>query len=125
MKKTVICTTCPSGCEMEAVYTDENDFKVTGNRCRRGEAYCKNECFDPKRMFTASVKIEGCKRAMMPVRTSEPVPKALIMKCAEELKGIVLKAPCSIHEIVLKNVAGSGADIITAMTLKQEVENDL
>ncbi len=125
MIKTVICTTCPSGCQMEAVYTDEKNFKVTGNRCKRGETYCKNECFDPKRMFTASVKIEGCDRAMMPVRTSKPVPKELIMKCAESLKGVVLKAPCGIHETVIENVAGSGADIITAMTLEREVKNDL
>lgn len=80
MKKTVICTTCPSGCEMEAVYTDENDFSVTGNRCKRGEAYCKNECFDPKRMFTASVKVEGGVRAMLPVRTREAVPRDKIME---------------------------------------------
>ena len=31
MKKTVICTTCPSGCEMEAIFENEKDLKVTGN----------------------------------------------------------------------------------------------
>ena len=118
MKKTVICTTCPSGCEMEATYTDENDFSVTGNRCKRGEAYCKNECFDPKRMFTASVKAEGGERAMLPVRTRTAVAKDKIMECAAAIHGLTVKAPVRMHDVIVSNVAGSGVDIIAAMTLE-------
>ena len=121
MKKTVICTTCPSGCEMEAVFTDESDLTVTGNRCPRGKAYCINECFNPKRTFTASVKIEGCKRAVMPVRSKEAVPKDKLMECIEEVHKIVLKAPVKSHDVIIENAAGTGIDIIAAMTLEQEV----
>lgn len=120
MKKTVICTTCPSGCEMEAIFTDETDLTVTGNRCPRGKAYCANECFDPKRMFTASVKIEGCTRAMMPVRSEAAVPKDKLMECAEAVHKITLTAPVESHEVIIKNVAGTGVDIVAAMTLSQE-----
>ena len=120
MKKTVICTTCPSGCEMEANFTNETDLTVTGNRCKRGEAYCFNECFDPKRTFTASVRIEGAGRAMMPVRSKEAVSKALLMKCAEEVHNVVLKAPVKSRDVVIKNIAGSGVDVIAATTLEQE-----
>ncbi len=121
MKKTVICTTCPSGCEMEAIFQDENDLKVTGNRCKRGEAYCRNECFNPKRTFTASVKIKGSRRAVMPVRTREAVPKDMIMKCAEEAHKVELIAPVKCHDVVLSNVAGTGVDLIASMTLNREV----
>lgn len=120
MKKTVICTTCPSGCEMEAIFENEKDLKVTGNRCKRGEAYCRSECFNPKRTFAASVKIEGSRRAVMPVRSKEPVPKELIMNCADEVHKIKLKAPVRCHDVILKNAAGSGVDIIASMTIDRE-----
>lgn len=119
MKKTIICTVCPSGCEMEATYTNENDLVVTGNRCGRGRAYCQSECFDPKRTFTASVIIEGAERAMLPVRSKEPVPKDDIMRCAEEIHKIVVKAPVENQEVILRNIAGTGVDIVATMTLKE------
>ena len=31
MKKMIICTVCPNGCEMEADYTNEQELQVSGN----------------------------------------------------------------------------------------------
>lgn len=121
MIKTVICTTCPSGCEMKAELGGENELKVTGNRCKRGEIYCRNEYFEPKRIFTASVKIEGCKRARLPVRSREAVPKDMLMRCAEEAGKTVVEAPVRSHDVVIHDIAGSGIDVIASMTLEREV----
>ena len=54
----------------------------------------------------------------MPVRTSEPVPKEKIKEVINQLKGLTVKAPVRREDVILRNVAGTGADIIA----KKDVE---
>ena len=120
MKKTIVCTVCPNGCEIEAEYTCREDIKITGNKCNRGIAYCTDECFDPRRTFTSSVRISGAGRRMLPVRTTEPVSKALLMRCAEEVHKITVNAPVKRNQIISPNFLDTGADLIAAMSLEEE-----
>lgn len=120
MKKTIICTVCPNGCEVVAEYTSRDDVKLSGNRCRRGIEYCINECFDPKRTFTSSVAINGATRRRMPVRTTAPISKALLFACAEELKKIALEAPVVCGQTVAANILGTGVDLVACMTLDKK-----
>ena len=118
--KTIICTTCPSGCEMTVKYSDRSDIVITGNRCKKGMHYAENECFDPKRTYTGSVKISGNKRAMLPVRSASPVPKDALKEISNVLKDIELSAPVGMHDVILKDVLGTGVDIVSSMTLDKE-----
>ena len=120
MKKTIICTVCPNGCEVIAEYTSKDDVKLEGNRCKRGVEYCINECFDPKRTFTSSVAISGANRRRMPVRTSAPIPKDMLFACAEELKKISLDAPVACGETVAADILGTGVDLVACMTLDKK-----
>ena len=120
MKKTIICTVCPNGCEVVAGYTSRDDVKLSGNRCRRGIEYCINECFDPKRTFTSSVAITGAARRRMPVRTTAPISKDLLFACAEELKKIALEAPVVCGQTVAANILGTGVDLVACMTLDKK-----
>ena len=119
MEKTIICTVCPNGCEVTATYTNENDITLSGNRCKRGVEYCKNECFDPKRTFTSSVKIKGAGRRMLPVRTTAPISKQILLECAEVVHNIEVCAPIKRGDVICKNVLGTDANIIAAMTLEE------
>jgi CxxC motif-containing protein len=120
MKKTIICTVCPNGCEVVAEYTSRDDVKLSGNRCKRGIEYCINECFDPKRTFTSSVAINGAARRRMPVRTTAPISKDLLFACAEELKKIALDAPVVCGQTVAANILGTGVDLVACMTLDKK-----
>ena len=120
MKKTIICTVCPNGCEVVAEYTSRDDVKLSGNRCKRGIEYCINECFDPKRTFTSSVAINGAARRRMPVRTTAPISKDLLFACAEELKKIALDAPVVCGQTVASNILGTGVDLVACMTLDKK-----
>jgi CxxC motif-containing protein len=119
MKKTVICTICPNGCEIEVDYTTREDATLTGNLCKRGVAYAINECFEPKRTFTSSVKISGTDRRVMPVRTTDPIAKELLMKAAEELKTISLEAPIECGTVIVDNFLGTDAKLVATMTLER------
>ncbi len=49
---------------------------------------------------------------MVSVKTKEDIPKGKIFECVKALKGITVKAPVHIGDVILKDVAGTGIDII-------------
>ena len=122
MKKTITCTVCPNGCLVEAEYTCLEDLKLTGYGCKRGITYCTDECIAPKRTFTASVKIDGASRRMLPVRSDIPIPKELLMKCADEVHSMKVNAPVEGHAVLKENILGTGANLTAAMTLEEEAK---
>ena len=86
--------------------------KITGNTCPRGDAYARKEVTNPTRIVTSTVKVEGGKVDMVSVKTKEDIPKGKIFECVKALKGITVKAPVHIGDVILKDVAGTGIDII-------------
>ena len=122
MKNTVTCTICPNGCEIEVNYTTKEDAVLTGYICKRGITYAIDECFEPKRTFTASVKISGADRRVLPVRTTGPIPKDLLMQAAEELKAINLQVPVKCGDVIVDNFLNTDVKLIAAMTLEGENE---
>ena len=118
MKKTVTCTVCPNGCEIEVNYTTKEDAVLTGHRCNRGITYALDECFEPKRTFTASVRIIGTDRRMLPVRTTAPIPKDLLLKAAQALNEITLEVPVKCGDVIVDNFLDTGIKLIASMSLE-------
>jgi CxxC motif-containing protein len=48
-----------------------------------------------------------------PVKTSKPVPKGQMAEVVAALDSVVLHAPIHVGDVVLQNVCGTGADIVT------------
>ena len=113
--KELICIVCPKGCHLKI--DDENGFSVIGNRCPRGAEYGKNELVRPMRMVTSTVKIQGALHRRCPVKTSVFVPKEKVKEIMRELAYIELTAPVTCGQIVLKNVAGTDADIVCTKSM--------
>ncbi len=118
MKNTVTCTICPNGCEIEVTYTNREDAVLTGHGCKRGITYALDECFAPKRTFTSSVKITGTDRRVMPVRTTAPIPKELVMDAAEAVRQMALTVPVKCGDVLVNNFLGTEANLVAAMTLE-------
>lgn len=118
MIKEMICINCPMGCRLTVDDTDRADIKVTGNTCPRGVTYAVNEVTAPKRMVTASVKVEGGNIAMVSVKTREAIPKELIFESLELLKDVTLKAPLNIGDVAVENILGCGVDFIVTKKIK-------
>jgi len=113
--KEFTCTTCPNGC---TVRIDEETLMVTGNRCLRGETFAKQELTCPKRTLCSSVKTNMPFCPVVSVKTNGEIDKALIMDVAKELKKVIIDKPLPIGSIVIKNVLGTGVDIITTKDMK-------
>lgn len=110
--KEMICICCPMGCSLTVDDSDLNNVKVSGNTCPRGEKYGKEEVVCPKRMVTSVVRVKDGDVAMVSVKTKEAIEKSKIFDALDALKGVVVKAPVSIGDTVVENVAGTGVDFI-------------
>ncbi|HDH40821.1 MAG TPA: DUF1667 domain-containing protein [Candidatus Altiarchaeales archaeon] len=112
MKKKFICIICPNGCEIEVRYSEKGIEKVSGNLCGRGLDYVKKELFSPERSVTSSVEVRNGSLPLVSVKTSKPIPKEKIFAVMDEIAGIEVEAPIRIGDVIVKDVLGTGADII-------------
>ena len=113
--KELICITCPRGCRLSV----DDELNVTGNFCPRGAAYAKAELIHPVRMVTSSVNVVSEVEARLPVKTKEPIPKELIFKVMEEISKTIVHAPIYIGDVVIKDVLGTGVDIIATKNIER------
>ena len=56
--------------------------------------------------------VEGGKVARVSVKTKEDIPKEKIFQCVKALKGVTVKAPVHIGDVIVANVADTGVDIV-------------
>lgn len=113
-----LCIGCPLGCRLE-VEQDASDaiVEVRGWSCKKGERYGRQEHTDPRRMVTTTVRITGAGLARLPVKTSQPVPKGQVREVCRQLRSLIVASPVSLGDVVLANVAGSGADVVATRDL--------
>ncbi|MBR6709169.1 MAG: DUF1667 domain-containing protein [Clostridia bacterium] len=113
--KELICIVCPKGCHLKV---DENDnYRVEGHGCARGEAYGKKELTDPTRVITSTVKVTGALYARCPVKTAAPIPKAMIADAMALLDGVELQAPVHVGDVVVADICGTGIPFVAARNL--------
>ena len=110
----LICIGCPMGCPIVVEMEDGKVLSVAGNTCPRGESYARKEVTNPTRIVTTTVRVDGGKVPMINVKTEQDIPKDKIFECIAALRGVTMKAPIHIGDIVLENVAGTGVNIVAA-----------
>ena len=99
MKKELICISCPLGCHLTV---DADNKTVTGNTCKRGEVYGLNEVINPVRVITSTVKIEGARLPVLPVKTNGAIPKSLNFEAIKVINDVICKAPIKVGDIIVK-----------------------
>ena len=113
MTKNIICVACPMGCGITVELNDEGEIlSVKGNTCKRGDAYARTECTNPVRSLTTTVKVEGGLGPVVPCKSAGAVPKGKIIECAEFLRGVTVKAPVAIGDVLVSNILDTGIDIV-------------
>lgn len=119
MQKEYICINCPLSCDL--TLTDDNGtLSVTGNTCKRGEDYAKNEYRNPLRMLTTTLRLEQGDSRLLPVISSDMIPKEKLKECLDLLYSISVTAPVASGEVVYKNILNTGVDILAARTVDKE-----
>lgn len=109
------CIGCPLGCQIEVMMDEDGEILlVTGNTCPRGDKYARKEVTAPTRIVTSSVRVYGSKTGerMVPLKTASDIPKGKIMDVIRDLRGVSVPCPVRIGDVLFRNVAGTGVDMI-------------
>lgn len=115
MKKDLICIACPIGCHLRVDL--KNGYAVTGNQCKRGEAYGKKELTNPTRIITSTVIIKNAKFSRLPVKTDGEIPKDLIFDVMALLNDVTVVSPITMGDVILQNVCNTGKDIVATRSM--------
>ena len=106
MKKELICIICPRGCTL-TVDTDLTPVSVSGNACKRGEQYGRDEVLNPTRTVTSIVRVSNREDTMVSVKTSCAIPKDKIMDVMAAIRSAKACAPVRIGDVIIHDLFGA------------------
>lgn len=112
-----LCIGCPLGCRLELDDVDGEILEVRGNSCKKGEAFAAQEHVDPRRLVTTTVAVSGARWPRLPVRTTGPVPKAMVGDVCRALRSVHVVAPVALGDVVAADVLGTGVDVVATRSM--------
>ncbi|MCP4405693.1 MAG: DUF1667 domain-containing protein [bacterium] len=112
----LLCIVCPEGCEMD-IDARDSELVFPQGICHRGQEYAAQEIYNPCRVLTTTVRINDGEPAMLPVRTSQPIPKAALIDAMQQIADIELTAPVRIGDVICRDVAGTGVSLVACRTI--------
>ena len=115
MNRNLICIICPRGCSLTADIGNDG-VTVSGNACPKGQQYAVNECTNPVRTVTATIRVSNRYNTMVSVKTATPVAKEKMMDVMIALRNTKVEAPLAIGDVVLTDVCGSDI-VVTKVVL--------
>ena len=105
MERKLTCIICPLGCELTVQTEDKKVIDVKGNTCPRGKTYAENECINPQRTVTSTVKCTD--GSLVSVKTDRTIPKEKMAECMRLINKTVAKLPIAVGDVIIKDVFGS------------------
>ncbi|MDH4068375.1 MAG: DUF1667 domain-containing protein [Dehalococcoidia bacterium] len=119
-KKHFVCVVCPVGCEIDVVHDGGKIISMEGNKCEKSEEFVLQELIEPMRILTTTIRIDGSRWPVIPVRTDKAVPKRLFPLMMRRLRRAKLQAPVNMLDVVARDVLHTGANIIATRTVRRE-----
>ncbi|MBQ8822875.1 MAG: DUF1667 domain-containing protein [Lachnospiraceae bacterium] len=118
-KRELTCIGCPMGCQITVVLKDGLVTDVSGNTCKIGDTYAREEVTNPRRTVTSILKVVDGELPVVSVKTGETVPKDRIFAVMEEINSISVEAPVSIGQVLIENVADTGVSVVATREIKK------
>ena len=116
--RNLTCIGCPMGCPLTVKLEDTEVISIEGNSCKRGAVYGKKEVTNPTRIVTTTVRVSGGTEPVVSVKTKEEIPKDKIFACVRAMKEITVPAPVHIGDVILRDVAHTGVDMIATKNVE-------
>lgn len=113
--KEFTCIVCPKGCR---IFMD-GDRGLTGAGCNRGIDYVRSEMENPTRVITSTVRLAGSQLPRLPIKTSAPIPKEMMMRAVALLNDITVQAPVKNGDVIIKNILGTGVNFIATKNVEK------
>ncbi len=116
----IICIGCPVGCLITVKKKEDGSLDITGNTCKKGEAYARSEMTAPVRTVTSMIRVEGGSGKVVPVKTAAEIPKEKIGACMDEIEARVVCAPVKVGDVLIENVAGTSVAVAATGNMESE-----
>ena len=114
------CIGCPRGCGLSVELNNNKIVSITGNNCKIGENYAEKELFNPTRIVTSTVCVNGGVSPRVSIKTEHDIPKGKIFECVDVLKNIKVNAPIKIGDIIIKDIAKTGVNIVATKNVERK-----
>lgn len=105
MTRELTCIICPRGCTLKVELEDKKIISVTGNSCPRGIKYAEDECINPQRTVTSTVRCEDGR--VIAVKTDRSIPKDKMFECMKMINSVTARLPLSVGDVIIKDVFGA------------------
>ncbi len=114
----IICISCPLGCEVKLTVDDKGEVvDIAGHKCKEGQKYALEESRNPVRVLTATVLTESSVQPLLPVRTSRPIPKTMLLRGMLQLAILRAKPPIARGDVILPDLLGTKANVVATSDL--------
>ena len=112
--KVLTCIRCPRGCRIHVTLGSGGKVEaVSGNACPRGDSYARAEVTAPVRSVTTTVPVDGARdEGRVAVKTVREVPKGAVLDVVRALADVRATAPVEIGDVIARDVAGTGVDVV-------------
>lgn len=108
----LVCIVCPRGCRINV----ENGV-VSGNSCKRGEAFALSEMTCPMRTVCSTVATTFEDYPVLPVRTNGEIPKDKIQDLMKEINAVVVDKKTKRGDVVIEKVVGTDVDVVASASI--------
>ena len=109
---TIVCVVCPISCAVLVEFEGNGIIRTDHNQCKLALDYVTDELFDPRRMLTTSLPVDGGTRPLVSVKTDHGIPKDRILEAMQSLSGLHVQAPVKIGDVIVPDLLGTGADLV-------------
>ena len=115
-EQSIICISCPIGCELTIRKRTDGELDITGNLCKRGLSYGTQEVIQPMRILTTTVSClsPSGQSFSLPVRTQDAIPKDSLDEAMDACRALRVRTPIAMGQILIEDLAGSGVPLIAS-----------
>ena len=117
-EKSITCIICPKGCNIKA-WEENGELKLEGFSCKRGKTYATSEYYNPSRLLATTIRISNARIPLIPVKSSEPIPKTKLMEVMDDISKVVVNAPVIMGDVLIENVSETGINIVATRSLEK------
>jgi CxxC motif-containing protein len=104
-KRELTCIVCPRGCQLVVELEGKTVLSVKGNICKRGAVYAENECVNPMRTVTSTVKTSD--GGVVAVKTETTIPKDKMFECMALINEKTVELPVRVGDVIIEDAFGS------------------
>ncbi|MDP7211410.1 MAG: DUF1667 domain-containing protein [Vicinamibacterales bacterium] len=91
---------------------------IKNHLCKLAGPYVESELFDPRRLLTTSIPVDGGDWPLVSVKSSPPIPKDMMLEAMDEITGVRVKAPIKVGDVLMTNILGTGCDVVATRNVK-------